>query len=84
MLRNSKHRSDLLFDPCFVTVCSGLGPFFLVDRYTFRRLARITTKELAQAAGRVGGGRHGGGFGIARGIGGDVYRGRLRDSGASV
>src|SRR5258708_10045317 len=26
MLRNSKHRSDLLFDPCFVTVCwFGLG-----------------------------------------------------------
>src|SRR6266403_1482124 len=30
MLRNSKHRSDLLFDPCFVTVCQHRAFFFVV------------------------------------------------------
>src|SRR2546426_8812679 len=55
------------------------GPFFRdeIRKPSERGLGRIRAKESAQAAGRIGGGRHRGGFPVARGIGGDVYRGWL-------
>src|SRR2546427_1911483 len=55
------------------------GPFFRdeIRKPSERGLGRIWAKESAQAAGRIGGGRHGGGFFVARGGGGEGYRGRL-------
>src|SRR2546426_10417930 len=55
------------------------GPFFRdeIRKPSERGLGRIRAKESAQAAGRIGGGRHRGGFPVARGIGGDVDRGWL-------
>jgi hypothetical protein len=41
-------------------------------------------KSLAEAAGRVGGGGHGGGLAGGWRIGGNVYGGRLGDAGAGV
>src|SRR2546427_13022270 len=58
------------------------GPFFRdeIRKPSERGLGRIRAKESAQAAGRIGGGRHRGGFSVTRGIGSDVYRGWLGDS----
>jgi len=62
------------------------GPFFRdeIRKPSERGLGRIWAKESAQAAGRIGGGRHGGGFSVARGIGGEVYRGWLGNSRTGV
>src|SRR2546428_406849 len=62
------------------------GPFFRdeIRKPSERGLGRIRAKESAQAAGRIGGGRHRGGFSVTRGIGSDVYRGWLGDSRSGV